>query len=78
MSDPIVTVTVTRSAGPDGAVLVLIDTTEHFQEGSRPIRILLNDADVFADVPYLHPDDDDLREAKEVTVDVMAEQIAYY
>jgi hypothetical protein len=49
MSDMSVCVTITRSAGPDGAVLVLIDT-ERFKpnknNGDPGLRVLVNDANV--------------------------------
>jgi hypothetical protein len=70
MADPIVSVTVTRSAGTDGALLVMIDTVE-------PLRIMFNDAYLYADVKYAHPENDELRDAGQVIVDVVAEQVAY-
>jgi hypothetical protein len=70
MMETIVSVTVTRSAGADGALLVLIDTGE-------PLRIMFNDAYLYADVEYAHPENDELRDAGDVTLDVTAEQVAY-
>ena len=67
------TITVTRSAGKDGAVIVFIDTNGE-PDGSDDgpaLRVLLNDHDVFSGVEY--DDDADLgdgREASEVTFDV--------
>lgn len=74
---PVVTVTVTRSAGSDGALLILVDTYEHLGEASRPLRILVNDDPVFADVPYEHGSDESLPEATDVTFNVYADQVAY-
>lgn len=50
-----VTVTVTRSAGDDGAVLILIDTPSFEPDGSDGgpgLRVLINDADAYVGVPY--------------------------
>jgi hypothetical protein len=51
MSDDIITVTVTRSAGDDRAVLVLIDT--EFDVRDDPgLRVLLNDDEIFVGKAY--------------------------
>ena len=49
-----VTVTLTTSAGTDGAVLVIIDTTGEpdGSDGWRGLRVMVNDGDVFVGVPY--------------------------
>jgi hypothetical protein len=44
-------VTVTRSDGADGAVLVIIDGMFN-ENGQPPLRVLVNDDPVFAQVPY--------------------------
>lgn len=49
-----VMITVTRSAGDDRAVLVLIDTTfePNGSDDSPGLRVLLNDNEVYAGVAY--------------------------
>lgn len=49
-----VKVTVTRSAGTDGAVLVMLDTEfePDASDGGPGLRVLVNDADVYAGVQY--------------------------
>lgn len=51
-----VTITVTESAGSDGARLVIIDTDGEpdGSDGSRPLRVLVNDGTVYEGVPYIH------------------------
>lgn len=63
------TITVTRSAGTDGAVLVFIDTDgePNGSDGGPALRVLLNDDEAFVGVPYAL---DDHREAASVTFDV--------
>lgn len=49
-----VTIIVTESAGKDDALLVIIDTDGEpdGSDGSRPIRVLVNDGTVYEGVPY--------------------------
>jgi hypothetical protein len=60
---PEVLVTVTRSAGPDGAVLVFIDTPNFEPDGSPGLRVLVNDGDVFIGRPHQPAEDGQEREA---------------
>lgn len=53
-----VDVTITRSAGPDNAYVVFIDTSFEPDGSNGPgLRVILNDGDVFVGVPY-EPEDD--------------------
>lgn len=47
-------VIVTESEGSDGARLIIIDTSGEpdGSDGSRPIRVLVNDSPVYEGVPY--------------------------
>ncbi len=46
-----VTVTITRSDGRDGAVVVFVDTA--FEPDTSPgLRVLVNDGDAYLGVPY--------------------------
>lgn len=49
-------VIIARSAGLDGATLVIIDTDGEpdGSDGSRPVRVLVNDGTVYEGVPYVH------------------------
>lgn len=49
-----VTITLTTSAGTDGAVVVFIDTEGEpdGSDGWRGLRVMVNDGDVFVGVPY--------------------------
>jgi hypothetical protein len=69
-------ITVTRSAGEDRAVLVLIDTAfEPFgTDGSTGLRVLLNDDEVYVGTAY---DFGRHHEAKSVELDVSLDDIAY-
>lgn len=62
--DPDITVTVTRSAGTDGAVVVFIDT--HFEPDASDdgpgLRVLINDHDTYAGKPFEVADEE--REAR--------------
>lgn len=78
MSD--VTVTVTRSAGPDGAVVVFIDTgfEPHGEDGGPGLRVRVNDGKVFAGKQMTMPDPTvGDAEAGERTLRVNLDQIAY-
>lgn len=65
--------TVSRSAGVDGALLVMIDVPD----SARPLRVLVNDDAVFADVDYGNPEGDEPRQAGSVEVDVYTSQVKY-
>lgn len=75
MSD--VTVTVTRSAGVDGAVVVLIDTDFEpgGEDGGPGLRVRVNDNKVYAGKPLKHLDGD--AEAECVVLHVDLKDIAY-
>lgn len=47
-------VTITRSAGADGALLVIIDTTfePDGSDGKGGLRVLLNDEPIFNEIPW--------------------------
>lgn len=72
-----VKVTVTRSAGTDGAVLVMVDTG--FQpdgsDGSPGLRVLVNDQPVFAGREYLEAEEP--READRRTLEVDVAEVDY-
>jgi hypothetical protein len=55
-----VTITLTTSAGSDGAVVVFIDTEGQpdGSDGWRGLRVMVNDGDVFVGVPYRNSDGD--------------------
>lgn len=76
--DPVIAVTVTRSAGDDGALVVMLDTYEHRGQPSRPLRVVLNDEKVFADTGFDHDGGEQTdREAGDVQVQVYANQVQY-
>lgn len=53
-----VDVTITRSAGADGAVVVFVDSLGVHEIGGMPqMRILLNDGEVYVGVPYEDKED---------------------
>jgi hypothetical protein len=56
-----VSITITRSGGPDGAVLVMIDTSfePDASDGSYGLRVLLNDNDISRTVAYSAPETED-------------------
>ena len=70
--EPAATVTVSRSAGVDGALLVMIDVPD----SARPLRVLVNDDAVLADVDYENPEGEP-RQAGSVEVDVYPSQVLY-
>ena len=65
-------VTVTRSAGTDGAVVVFIDGDFEIAGG---LRILVNDADAYHTVQYEQDDTD--RDAKQVSMTFTLPEIEY-
>lgn len=69
--EDIMTIYVTRSSGSDGAILILIDTAE----GAGPIRVAVNDGNVFAQADYEHSEPP--REARQKSMTVTAADIAY-
>jgi hypothetical protein len=72
-----INITVTRSGGVDGAVLIFIDTDFEpgASDGGPGLRVLINDFDTYAGVAY---DSDGVNhEAKEVTLAVKLDEIAY-
>lgn len=77
MTDHSVTITVTRSGGKDGAVLIFVDTDfePDGSDGSPGLRILLNDYDAWVGKAVEHCEP--IREAvvKRFTVDT--EDIPY-
>lgn len=70
-----VSVTVTRSAGDDRAVVVIIDTDFEPDGSNGPgLRILVNNDEGFVGVPYQFGAD---HEARSVTFDVELDEIDY-
>jgi hypothetical protein len=74
---PAATVTVTRSAGSDGAIVVFIDTETEpdGSDGGPGLRVLVNNETVYTGVE--HGGDDRDRPAGSVVVEVSPDQIAY-
>jgi hypothetical protein len=82
-AEPAIVVRVTRSSGPDGAVLVMIDTTflpvPDADEPGPGLRVLVNDEPVFAGVAFQPPGESDLddREANHRSLEVRLADIDY-
>lgn len=55
------TVTITTSAGADGATVVFIDTAKEpdGSDGGPGLRVMVNDGDVFVGKPYVSDQDDE-------------------
>jgi hypothetical protein len=73
--------TVTRSAGLDDAVLVLVDTgfEPDASDGGPGLRVLVNDFDAYEGVSYqLVAADQEPREADRVTFEVTLAEIGYH
>ena len=91
--EPEITVTITRSAGADGAILVMIDTNfaPNASDGGPGLRVLVNDSDALNasgrdpsgaqcakdGVDFEADDGDDAREANEGVLTVMLSDIDY-
>lgn len=75
--NPELSVTVTRSAGTDGAVVVFIDTTfePDASDGGPGLRVMVNDAVVLAGRSYEHCDGE--REAVAVRLDTTVAELAH-
>jgi hypothetical protein len=74
---PDITITATRSAGLDGAVLVFIDTDfePDASDGGPGLRIMLNDSDAYVGKQAEYADD--VVEAHERTFTVNLDEIQY-
>lgn len=75
---PTVQVIVTRSAGKDGAVLVFIDTYNFEPDGSDGgpgLRVLLNDGDLYTEVPFEERDDGLMHQFTDQTLTVEVESL---
>lgn len=78
MDEQSITVTVTRSAGDDQAVLVFIDTNfePSASDGGPGLRVLINDHDTYVGVAFDHNEENE-REAKSVEHTIKLSDIAY-
>lgn len=74
-----VRVTITRSAGPDGAILVMIDTDDEpdGSDGSTGMRVTLNEATIFDGKPYEPLGDAEPRKAHVHVLDVPTMSVLY-
>lgn len=79
--DKAVEITVTRSAGTDGAVVVFIDTPNwepNGTDGGPGLRVLINDYDTYVGIPHRPtPDDSENDVVRECKLIVPLDSIEY-
>lgn len=75
--DEEITVIVTRSAGTDGVVLVMIDTTFEPSAPTPGLRVLVNDEPVFVGLPHEVIVDEEPLDAPDKKITVKLSELAY-